>query len=304
MAAGDINGDGALDVITGDGIGANKVYLNDGSGGFAAGTDIESNVTISVALGDLDGDGDLDVVSGNLDRVNKVYLNRAYDTGLGRVTSLKVNGSETNIGRAKLMATDVVNTPAADNTAITYYLSNNGGTQWHRVTPAKWFDFPSSGSDIRWKAELASLSPVISPRIDSVLIVDDVTAAALRNTFSSLDTNGDGMLSLAESGLAALAELEAFDEDEDGQLTLTDLLEITVGPVGLAPTVYVDFAHPGTERGTQAEPFNSVLEAAAFVSSGGTVSIAAGSSGETIIIGKAMTLVRGGASGTAVIGAP
>ena len=83
-----------------------------------------------------------------------------------------------------------------------------------------------------------------------------------------------------------------------------DLLEITVGPVGLAPTVYVNFAHPGTERGTQAEPFNSVLEAAAFVSSGGTVSIAAGSSGETIIIGKAMTLVRGGASGTAVIGAP
>ena len=263
---------------------------------------------MSIALGDVDGDGDLDVVAGNNNQVNKVYLNRAYDTGLGLVTSLKVNDTETNIARATLSATEVANTPATRNTDIRYYLSNNGGTQWHQVEPAAAFDFSAYGSDLRWKAEFASLSPSISPRIDTIVIQENLvsyngtTATTLRDAFASLDANGDGFLSLAEAGFAYLAELKPYDEDGDGQLSLSDLLELTVGPVGVAATVYLDFAYGGIESGTLAEPFDSLLEAATFVANGGTVNIATGTSSETILINKDVDLVATG--GTVTIGTP
>jgi hypothetical protein len=124
----------------------------------------------------------------------------------------------------------------------------------------------------------------------------------LRNSFGSLDSNGDGVLSLSEGGFGSLAEMKPYDENLDGQLTLADLLELTVGPVGVANPVYVDFSYAGTESGTSGQPFDTLLEAAVFVVNGGTVNITAGSTTEALTINKDVTLVATG--GTVTIGTP
>ena len=80
MVLGDVNGDGHLDLVAGNSGQTNKLYLNDGSGGFvstgtAIGSDSETDLTFSVVLGDVDGDGDLDLVAGNFTQTSKLYLN-------------------------------------------------------------------------------------------------------------------------------------------------------------------------------------------------------------------------------------
>lgn len=87
LAVGDLNGDGALDIVAGANEGSSVVYLNDGAGNFYAGpTDCttllqntrcfgqDNDFTQSVAVGDLDRDGDLDITAGTA-AGSFVYLN-------------------------------------------------------------------------------------------------------------------------------------------------------------------------------------------------------------------------------------
>ena len=76
VALGDLNGDGALDIVVGDDGGQNRIYLNDGAGAFPTGTPFGGlDYTKGVAAGDLDGDGALDLVVGNYGQQNVIYLN-------------------------------------------------------------------------------------------------------------------------------------------------------------------------------------------------------------------------------------
>ncbi len=76
IAVKDLDGDGDLDVVTGDSGLANRIWLNDGTGRFT-GTDqfLGSFDTRSVAVGDVNGDGFPDVVTGNISQPNTVWLN-------------------------------------------------------------------------------------------------------------------------------------------------------------------------------------------------------------------------------------
>ena len=80
ISLGDLDGDGDLNLVTGNLRSANRVYLNDGSGIYTdTGQSLGSEPTLSTSLGDVDNDGDLDLVTGNYEDVgtqdNRIYLN-------------------------------------------------------------------------------------------------------------------------------------------------------------------------------------------------------------------------------------
>ena len=80
VSLGDVNGDGALDVVVANGRhwpGQNRIYLNDGQAAFTLARRLgeEEASTYAVPLADFDGDGDLDIAVGNDRTRNLVFLN-------------------------------------------------------------------------------------------------------------------------------------------------------------------------------------------------------------------------------------
>jgi hypothetical protein len=67
VVVGDLNGDGALDLVLGNDGQPSQVYLNDGQAHFSPTADAlnPDSSTTSVAVGDLNSDGALDLVFGN-----------------------------------------------------------------------------------------------------------------------------------------------------------------------------------------------------------------------------------------------
>ncbi|MCB0084526.1 MAG: VCBS repeat-containing protein, partial [Caldilineaceae bacterium] len=75
VVAGDLNRDGALDLIVGN-HGQNLLYLNDGHGAFLTGTAFGgAELTTDLALGDLNGDRSLDIIAYNVGAPSVIYLN-------------------------------------------------------------------------------------------------------------------------------------------------------------------------------------------------------------------------------------
>jgi hypothetical protein len=78
FATGDVNGDGAADIIA-VGAGQDRLFLNDGTGHFfdatAGSMPLDASSGTSVALVDLDRDRHLDLVIGNAGAETRLYLN-------------------------------------------------------------------------------------------------------------------------------------------------------------------------------------------------------------------------------------
>lgn len=95
----------------------------------------------------------------------------------------------------------------------------------------------------------------------------------------------------------------AYTYDANGNL-LRRVVENGTAGDGIAASslseAWVDFSYPGTELGTQLNPFDTLAEGAAAVQAGGTVRIKAGTTPAAITFLKPMTLHSSG--GPAVIG--
>ncbi|MBI9077510.1 MAG: VCBS repeat-containing protein [Desulfatibacillum sp.] len=219
MVLGDVDGDGDLDIVTNYGQ-TNRLYLNNGTTApfnGVTGTDISADTkyTNAIALVDVDGDGDLDLVAGNNVQASRLYLNngipntqklgtgsdinqvkretRSKDTS---VSSMDLNGPylcqsrgvslevDTGVENIELAGFEAATT-LPPNTRVDFWLSNNGGAKWFLAKPGTPFAFPTTGSDLRWKAELHSLSPALTPRVEQVelfnIIPGDMNIDALVN---------------------------------------------------------------------------------------------------------------------------
>jgi hypothetical protein len=84
----------------------------------------------------------------------------------GTVQSLKLNAESGLI----LTATLTVSQTLGAHGSVSYQLSNDGGYTWEDVVPEIEHTFASRGSDLRWRALIASADALHSPLIDEIIV--------------------------------------------------------------------------------------------------------------------------------------
>jgi len=99
------------------------------------------------------------------------------------IQSLNINTSSDFIASAKLSATQTLNGQTID-----YYLSNDGGVTWESVTSGVWHSFTSTGTDLRWRADLATSNPAVTPVIDDLALVYKTKTITCNLTPNNLQT--------------------------------------------------------------------------------------------------------------------
>lgn len=138
VAVGDVDGDGDLDIVTGNyNNGTISLLLNNGNGTFATATKYNagSGRPTSITLADLDGDGKLDIATAN-DQLRNVYVLKNTGSGFGAPTSYEVGRTALNDypscikvgdvdgdGKLDIVATVLSGAPNTNKVSV---LRNNG----------------------------------------------------------------------------------------------------------------------------------------------------------------------------------
>ncbi|ETR72762.1 MAG: hypothetical protein OMM_01464 [Candidatus Magnetoglobus multicellularis str. Araruama] len=186
----DIDHDGDDDLLCANYNSKNRIYKKVSQTApffdYGAPMGITDHQTIAMIAFDADNDGDIDVVEANDNHPNVYFANNGNAQSLlvlsqpapnpgfylidGTIVSLEIDAIESgNIPEAILNVS--METPP--NTHVDFYLSNTGGNQFFQVQPGSNFVFPTSGTDLRWKAQSHTLCPTLSPSIKEIQITRD-----------------------------------------------------------------------------------------------------------------------------------
>lgn len=178
VSAGDIDGDGDLDVVAaafdGDDISWWENTVGDGSAWTERAIDGSFDGAIGIALGDLDGDGDLDVVGAGFVADEIAWWDNTAGTGLTwtkRSVATSFDGA-TGLSVADINhdgSVDVVGTAFLGD-AVTWWENTNGsGTSWTTRSVDAAYDgaYAAFGADVDGDGDLDILGAAI--------VADDVT---------------------------------------------------------------------------------------------------------------------------------
>lgn len=212
VAAGDLDGDGDVDLVVANrGADTLLVLQNDGTGAFTNSDTLAVGATPeSVAAADLDGDGDLDlaVVTAGTNSVS-VYQNNGSGTFTSLGTAVTVGSFPFSVTAADLDGDGDLDLAVANQTSGTVSaLENNGsGT------------FANFGADV---AAGAGASSVTAADLDGDGDLDLAAANTDTNTVSILRNDGSGTFTAVGDVIAQTgpAFITAADVDGDGDLDL------------------------------------------------------------------------------------
>lgn len=168
------------------------------------------------------------------ERLQLAYTGSEYEVaGIGQ--SITLNGDEQLITSATLTAVD-----DAAGQSIQYYLAADGAT-FEAVTPGVEHTFVSAGSDLRFRIELGTANPSVTPYVDSVSISAngrryDSTGTLTSSTFDTGDQSAFTSLSWQPTAQAP----DVGDESVAFQLASNNdnATWNFIGPDGTAATYY------------------------------------------------------------------
>lgn len=169
----DMDLDGDMDIAVGGNSIDTKVYLNNGMASpflnveriFA---DDDTLPTNDVHIRDIDRDGKPDLIAAtNGGFRNRLYRRVDFDfENLGPFDTSRMRATSARLTPPGEMIESIFIVPTVElgaNMFIDYYATNNGGARWHQIYPGRQFEFPTPGDDVRWRADLRSLTPAITP---------------------------------------------------------------------------------------------------------------------------------------------
>lgn len=135
VATGDLNGDGYEDLVIGNIVGSDRIFLNDGSGSFRKSSKIrgsEKTITHQVLLADLNDDTHPDIIAGTEHNGVRIYLNS------GSVTDDNFDSSEIELDYDAIAIGDLSLDLLPDIVYLTkgslYILKNDGTGSFHNST--------------------------------------------------------------------------------------------------------------------------------------------------------------------------
>jgi len=262
---GDLDGDGDLDLVAGNMDQVNRVYLANGNGTFASGSDIDTptNTNKSGALGDLDGDGDLDFVSGSSGQANRVYLSNGNGTfATGNDVDTPANATN-SVSLGDLDGDgDLDLVTGNQNQVNRVYLSNGNGTF-------------ATGNDVDTPTD-----PTIFTALGDLDGDGDLDLVVANNTTNKLHLgNGDGTFSASsnvDTPTDNTRKIDLGDLDSDGDL---DLITVNSGAVN---RVYLSNGNGTFAAGSQIDASVNTTQGLALgdVDGDGDLDLVAGNNGE------------------------
>jgi hypothetical protein len=129
----DLDGDGDLDIATGNDMALGRIFLNDGTGHFKEHCQFgEISSVRSLTLADIDRDGDVDILATSRGRQNRIYLNDgaakfSFGPAFGSPGDSTISVAVGDVNGDGFVDLALANRDGQQN----YWLLNNGQAQFH-----------------------------------------------------------------------------------------------------------------------------------------------------------------------------